>query len=57
MEEGYLDHREESIVTLTSKSNMVEEVILAEEDLTKEVEVEEEAKKLSLDAINAKNGA
>ena len=32
---------------------MAEEVILVEEDLTKEVEVEDEAKKLSLDATNA----
>ena len=37
MEEEYLDRREESPVTLTSKSSMVEEVILVEEDLTKEV--------------------
>ena len=32
---------------------MVEEVILAKEDLTKEVEVEEEIEKLLLDATNA----
>ena len=31
---------------------MVEEVTLAEEDLTKELEVEEEEEKLSLDATN-----
>ena len=42
-----MEHIRKSPVTLTSKSSMVEEVILAEEDLTKEVEVEEEAKKLS----------
>ena len=48
-----MGHRDESPVTLTSKRNIVEEVILAEEDLTKEVEVEEEAEKLSLDATNA----
>ena len=48
-----MDRREESPVTLASKSNMVEEVILAEEDLTKEVEVEDEAEKLLLDATNA----
>ena len=42
-----------SPITLASKSSMAEEVILAEEDLTKEVEVEEEAEKLSLDATNA----
>ena len=48
-----MEPRGESPVTLTSKSNMVEEVSLVEEDLTKEVEVEEEAKKPSLDATNA----
>ena len=48
-----MGHREESPVTLTSKNSMVEEVILDEEDLTKEVEVEEEAEKLSLGATNA----
>ena len=48
-----MDHREESPVTLASKNSMVEEVILVEQDLTKEVEVEEEAEKLSLDATNA----
>ena len=53
LEEEDLDHKEESLVTLTNKKIMVEEVILAEDDLTKEVEVEEEAKKLSLDATNA----
>ena len=53
LEEEYLGHREESPVTLTSKSSMVEEVILAEEDLTKDVAIEEEAEKLSLDATNA----
>ena len=55
MEEEDLDHREESPVTLTSKSSMVEEVILVEEVHTKEVEVEDEARKLSLDATNATN--
>ena len=44
--------KEESLVTLTNKISMVEEVTLAREDLTKEVEVEEESKKLSLDATN-----
>ena len=34
---------------------MVEEVILADEDLTKEVEVEDEVEKLLLDATNATN--
>ena len=48
-----MDHREESPVTLASKSGMVEEVILAEEGLTKEVEIEDGAEKLSFDAINA----
>ena len=48
-----MEHREESPVTLTSKSGMVEEVTLAEEDHTREVEVEEEAEKLSLGATNA----
>ena len=40
-------------VILTSKRNMVEEVNLAEEDLTKEVEVEQEVEKLPLYVINA----
>ena len=48
-----MEHREESLVTLTSKRNMVEEVIIAEEDLTKEVEVEDEAERLSFGATNA----
>ena len=48
-----MEHRGESPINLTSKSIMVEEVTLAEEDLTKEVEVEEEVEKLSLDATNA----
>ena len=48
-----MDHREGSPITLASKSSMVEEVILAEEDLTKGVEVEDEVEKLSLDATNA----
>ena len=48
-----MESRDESPVTLTSKSSMVEEVTLVEEDLTKEVEVEEEAEKLSLGATNA----
>ena len=52
-EDEYLDHREGSPITLASKRNMAEEVILAEEDLTKEVEVEDVAEKLSLDATNA----
>ena len=48
-----MDHREGSPITLSSKRSMVEEVILVEEDLTKEVEVQGEAKRLSLDATNA----
>ena len=48
-----MDHKEESPVTLARKSSMVEEVILAEEDLTKEVEVETEAEELSIGATNA----
>ena len=48
-----MDHREGSPITLASKSSMAEEVILVEEDLTKEVEVEDEAEKLSLYATNA----
>ena len=55
MEEEDLGRIEESPVTLASKRNMVEEVILAEEDLTKEVEAEDEVEKLSLDAINETN--
>ena len=48
-----MGHREGSPITLVSKSSMVEEAILAREDLTKEVEVEDEAEKLSLDSTNA----
>ena len=48
-----MESREESPINLTSKSSMVDEVTLAEEDLTKEVEVDEEAEKLLLDATNA----
>ena len=55
MEEEYLESREESQVTLTSKSSMVEEVTLVEEDLTKEVEVDEEVEELSIGATNATN--
>ena len=55
LDEEDLDHREESLVTLTNKSSMVEEGNLAEEDLTKEVEVKEEAENLLLDATNATN--
>ena len=50
-----MEHKGESLVTLTSKSNMIEEVTLAEEDLTKEVEVEEEEDKLSIGSINETN--
>ena len=53
LEEEDLDRREESLVTLSSKRNMAKEVIVAEEDLTKEVEVEDEVDKLSLDATNS----
>ena len=53
MEEEDLEHKGESLVTLTSKSSMVEEVTLEEEDLAKEVEVEKEAEELSLGATNA----
>ena len=42
----------ESLVTLTSNINMVEEVTLVGEDLTKEVDVEEETKELSIGATN-----
>ena len=52
-----MESREENRVTLTSKSSMVEEVTLVEEDLTKEVEVEEEAEKLWLDATMQPVGA
>ena len=48
-----MDHRYESPETLTSKRNMVEEVTLAEENLTKEVEVEAQVEKLSFSSINA----
>ena len=50
-----MDDKEGSPITLGSKRSMVDEVILAEEDLTKEVEVEDEAKKLSLDVTDATN--
>ena len=52
MKEEYLESTKESLVTLTSKKSMVEEVTLAEEDLTKEVEVEKEAEELSIGATN-----
>ena len=52
LEEEYLDHEEESLVTITNKSSMVEELIIAEEDLAKEVEVEDEAKRLSFGVTN-----
>ena len=52
-EEEDLDHREGSPITLANKSSTEEGVILAEKDLTKEVEVEYEAEKLSLDDTNA----
>ena len=48
-----MDHREESPVTLSNKSNMVEEVILADEDLKKEVEAEDKAERLSFGVTNA----
>ena len=48
-----MDHIEGSPITLASKNNMVEEVILAEEDLTKEVEVEDEDERLSFGVTNA----
>ena len=48
-----MEHRGESPVTLTSKRSMVEEATLEEEDLTTEVEVEKEAKELSIGATNA----
>ena len=47
-----MEHKEESRVTLTRKSSMVEEVTLVEEELTKEVEVEKEADELSIGATN-----
>ena len=48
-----MEHREESLVTLASKSSMVEEVILAEEDLTREVEAEDKVERLSFGVTNA----
>ena len=48
-----MDHREECPITLASKSSMVEEVILAEEDINKEVDVVEEVERLSFAATNA----
>ena len=48
-----MERKEVSPLTLTRKRSMVEEVILSEEELTKEVEVEEEADNLTLDATHA----
>ena len=48
-----MDHKEGSPITLASKRSMVEEVILVEEDLTKEVEVEDEDERLSFGVTNA----
>ena len=48
-----MESRGEISVNITSKSIMVDEVTLAEEDLTKEVEVEEEAEELSIGVTNA----
>ena len=52
MEEEDLEHKGEVLVTITSKSSMVEEATLEEEELTKEVEVEQEGEKLSLGATS-----
>ena len=48
-----MDHGEESPVTLTNKSSMVKELIIAKEDLTKEVEVEDKTERLSFGVTNA----
>ena len=48
-----MEHRGESLVTLTSNFSMVEEVNLEEEGLTKEVEAEEEVDELSIGVTNA----
>ena len=48
-----MGHREERPVTLSNKSSMAEEVILTEEDLTKEVEAEDEVERLSFGVTNA----
>ena len=50
-----MGHREESPITLTSQRSMVEGIILVEEDLTKEVEAEDEAKRLSFGVTNETN--
>ena len=50
-----MEYRGEGPITLTSKSNMVEEVTLGEEELTKEIEVDKEAEELSIGATNEKN--
>ena len=52
MDQEDLDHREGSPITLANKSSIAEEMILADEELTKEIEAEDEAEKLSLDATN-----
>ena len=47
--------KKESPTTQTNRSSKIEEVTQEGEELTKEVEVEEEAKKLSLDVTNVTN--
>ena len=53
LEEEDWESRGESLVTLTRKRSMVEEVTLVGEDLTKEVEVEVEIEEFSIGATNA----
>ena len=50
-----MDPKKESPATQTNRSNKIEDVTQEGEDLTKEVEVEEEEKKLSLDVTNVTN--
>ena len=50
-----LHPKKESPTTQTNKSNKIEEVTQDGEDITKEVEVEEEANQMSLDVKNVTN--
>ena len=47
--------KKESLVTQTNRRNKIEEVTQEGEHLTKEVEVEEEEKKMYLDVTNVTN--
>jgi hypothetical protein len=55
LEEESLQPKKESPSTQINRRSNIEEVNQEGEDLTKEVEVEEEVEKLSLDATNVTN--